>query len=80
MQSDTFDPAALRNALEKLSQFNLPIRITEFNLPGQHSRYYKDPNLRLSEAEEKAKAQSLVDYYRIYFSYPRVEGILMWGF
>ena len=80
LHSDTFDPAALRNALDKLSQFNLPIRITEFNLPGQHSRYYKDRSLRLTEAEEKAKAQSLVDYYRICFSYPRVGGILMWGF
>jgi GH35 family endo-1,4-beta-xylanase len=80
LHSDTFDPAALRNALEKLSQFNLPIRITEFNLPGQRSRYYQDRGLRLTAAEEKAKAQALVDYYRICFSYPRVEGILMWGF
>jgi len=80
LHSDTFDPAALRNALEKLSEFNLPIRVTEFNMPGQRSRYYNDHNLRLTEAEEKAKAQALVDYYRICFSYPRVEGILMWGF
>jgi GH35 family endo-1,4-beta-xylanase len=80
LHGDTFDPAALRNALEKLSQFNLPIRVTEFNLPGQRSRYYQDHSLRLTEAEEKAKAQALVDYYRICFSYPRVEGILMWGF
>ena len=80
LHTDTFDPAALRNALEKLSQFNLPIRVTEFNLPGQRSRYYRDRKLRLTEAEEKAKAQALVEYYRICFSYPRVEGILMWGF
>jgi endo-1,4-beta-xylanase len=80
LHTDTFDPAALRNALEKLSQFNLPIRVTEFNLPGQRSRYYENRNLRLTEAEEKAKAQALVDYYRICFSYPRVEGIMMWGF
>jgi GH35 family endo-1,4-beta-xylanase len=80
LHTDTFDPAALRNALEKLSQFNLPIRVTEFNLPGQRSRYYQDRNLRLTDAEEKAKAQALVDYYRICFSYPRVEGIMMWGF
>ena len=80
LHSDTFDPAALRNALEKLSLFNLPIRVTEFNLPGQRSRYYQNRNLRLTEAEEKAKAQTLVEYYRICFSYPRVEGILMRGF
>jgi endo-1,4-beta-xylanase len=80
LHGDTFDPAALRNALEKLSQFDLPIRVTEFNMPGQRSRYYQDRNLRLTEAEEKAKAQALVDYYRICFSFSHVEGILMWGF
>jgi endo-1,4-beta-xylanase len=80
LHSDTFDPAALRKALEALSQFNLPIRVTEFNLPGQRSRFYQDRSLRLTEAEEKAKSKALVDYYRICFSCPRVEGILMWGF
>jgi endo-1,4-beta-xylanase len=80
LHGDTFDPQAVRNALEKLSQFKLPIRITEFNMPGQRSRFYQDRNLRLTEAEETAKAQALVDYYRICFACPRVEGILMWGF
>ncbi|MGE5612215.1 MAG: endo-1,4-beta-xylanase [Bacillota bacterium] len=80
LHGDTFDPKALRNALEKLAEFNLPIRVTEFNMPGQRSRFYQDRNLRLTEAEEKAKAQDLVDYYRICFAQPRVEGILMWGF
>jgi GH35 family endo-1,4-beta-xylanase len=80
LHGETFDPQALRNALEKLSKFELPIRITEFNMPGQRSRYYQERNLRLTEAEETAKAQALVDYYRICFAHPRVEGILMWGF
>ncbi|MCY2955098.1 MAG: endo-1,4-beta-xylanase [Planctomycetota bacterium] len=80
LHGDTFDPKALRNALEKLAEFKLPIRVTEFNMPGQRSRFYKDRNLRLTDAEEKAKAQDLVDYYRICFAEPRVEGILMWGF
>ncbi len=80
LHADTFDPAALRNALEKLSQFNLPIRVTEFNMPGQRSRYYRDRASRLSEAEERAKAEALANYYRICFACPRVEGILMWGF
>jgi len=80
LHAETFDPAALRNALEKLSQFKLPIRITEFNLPGQRSKYYQDRTLRMTEAEEQAKAKALTDYYRICFAYPQVEGILMWGF
>jgi GH35 family endo-1,4-beta-xylanase len=52
LHTDTFDPAALRNALERLSQFNLPIRVTEFNLPGQRSRYYQDRDLRLRALEQ----------------------------
>jgi len=80
LHAETFDPKALHNALRKVSEFKLPIRVTEFNLPGQRSKFYKDSTLRLTEAEEAAKAQSLVDYYRICFSYPQVEGILMWGF
>lgn len=80
LHGDTFDPTALRNALNKLSQFNLPIRVTEFNFPGQRSRYYRDRSLRLNDAEEKAKAEALAEYYRICFACPKVEGILMWGF
>ena len=80
LHGDTFDPKALREALEQLSQFHLPIRVTEFNFPGQRSRFYHDRNLRMTEAEEKAKADALVDYYRICFACPAVEGILMWGF
>ena len=80
LHGDSFDPNALRNALERLAEFKLPIRVTEFNMPGQRSQYYRDRNLRLTEAQEKAKAQALVDYYRICFAHPRVEGILMWGF
>jgi GH35 family endo-1,4-beta-xylanase len=80
LHGETFDPAALRNALEKLSRFNLPIRITEFNMPGQRSRFYGDRAGRLTDAQEKAKAEALANYYRICFACPRVEGILMWGF
>jgi endo-1,4-beta-xylanase len=80
LHAETFDPVALRNALEKLSQFKLPIRVTEFNLPGQRSKYYQDRSLRLTEAEEQAKAKAIADYYRICFACPQVEGILMWGF
>ncbi len=80
LHGDTFDPKVLRSSLERLAEFKLPIRISEFNMPGQRSKYYKDRNLRLTDAEEKAKAQALADYYRICFAQPRVEGILMWGF
>jgi len=80
LHAETFDPKALHNALQKLSAFKLPIRVTEFNMPGQRSKYYKDRSLTMTDAEEKEKAQALADYYRICFAYPQVEGILMWGF
>jgi endo-1,4-beta-xylanase len=80
LHGDSFDPAALQNALAKLAEFKLPIRITEFNFPGQRSKYYGQRGARLSEEEEQAKARALTDYYRICFAQPAVEGILMWGF
>jgi GH35 family endo-1,4-beta-xylanase len=80
LHGETFDPQALRRALDQLAQFNLPIRVTEFNMPGQRSRYSEDRSLRLTDDQEQAKARALADYYRICFAHPRVEGILMWGF
>ncbi len=77
---DSFDPDALKSALDRLAQFKLPIRVTEFNFPGQQSKYYGDRGARLTDEEEQAKAEALVDYYRICFANPAVEGILMWGF
>jgi hypothetical protein len=66
-----------------LSQFKLPIRITEFNFPGQKSKYYKNEELRKSQLtaeEEQAKAAALTEFYRICFAHPQVTGIMMWGF
>jgi hypothetical protein len=34
----------------------------------------------MSAEEEAQKAKELVDYYKICFAHPAVEGILMWGF
>ncbi|MGQ9634637.1 MAG: endo-1,4-beta-xylanase [Bryobacteraceae bacterium] len=83
LHGDTFDAAGLRKALDELAQFNLPIRITEFNFPGQRSKYYAQPEnrkLALSAEEERAKAEAIRQYYRICFAHPAVSGILMWGF
>jgi endo-1,4-beta-xylanase len=40
LHDDSFDPATLQKSLDDLSQFQLPICITEFNFPGQRSKYY----------------------------------------
>jgi endo-1,4-beta-xylanase len=80
LHSDTFDREALRTALDSLAIFHLPIRITEFNMPGQRSKYYNNRNIVMTQQEEEHKAQEIIDYYRICFAHPAVKGILMWGF
>jgi endo-1,4-beta-xylanase len=80
LHTDTFDRDALRNALDSLAIFKLPVRITEFNLPGQRSRYYKEKINVMTPQEEESKAREIVDYYSICFAHPAVEGIVMWGF
>ena len=80
LHTDTFDRNQLKNALDSLAVFNLPIRITEFNMPGQRSKYYTEKILKMTPQEEELKAKELVDYYKICFAHPAVEGILMWGF
>jgi endo-1,4-beta-xylanase len=80
LHAESFDREKLRMALDSLAKFNLPVRITEFNMPGQRSKYYIKKITTMSPEEEEQKADDLVDYYRICFANPAVEGILMWGF
>ncbi len=80
LHSDTFDRNELKRALDSLAIFNLPIRITEFNMPGQRSKYLKDRVLTMTPQEEEQNARELVDYYKICFAHRAVDGILMWGF
>lgn len=80
LHAESFDRKELKNALDSLAQFNLPIRVTEFNLPGQRSKYYEKRNMKITAEEEEQKAKDIVDYYRICFAHLAVEGILMWGF
>jgi len=80
LHAEDFSRDTLRYALDVLAKFELPIRITEFNIPGQRSKFRKDRSLIPSKKEEKQFAQGLIDYYRICFAHPSVEGILTWGF
>jgi GH35 family endo-1,4-beta-xylanase len=70
----------LQHSLDELAKFNLPIRITEFNFPGQRSKYYQNREARLTPEEEQAKAAALKQYFRICFAHPAVTGIIMLGF
>jgi len=80
LHAETFDRAQLKRALDSLAIFKLPVRVTEFNMPGQRSKYYVDKIYVMTPEEEKVKAKELTDYYRVCFAHPAVEGILMWGF
>jgi len=80
LHGESFDPEALQNALDELGKIGLPVCVTEFNMPGQRSRYMRERNLKLTEQQEQAKAKAIAEYYRICFAHPAVEGILMWGF
>lgn len=81
LHTDTFDPDQLKNALDELAKFDLPIVITEFNMPGQRSKYHKERGRHIATDEDKLQfARELEAYYRICFAHPAVEGILMWGF
>jgi endo-1,4-beta-xylanase len=59
------DVAQVKASLDRLAQFGLPIRVTEFDV---------------NTDDEAKKAQFLGEFYRTCFAHPAVEGILMWGF
>jgi len=59
------DVEKVKRVLDRLARFNLPIKITEFDI---------------NTKNEKAKAKWLVDFYTVAFAQPAVNGILMWGF
>jgi GH35 family endo-1,4-beta-xylanase len=81
LHGDSFDPVALQKSLDVLSEFHLPIRITEFNFPGQRSKYYTgDRRAVMTPEEELAKAEALKQFFTICFAHPAVTGIMMWGF
>lgn len=80
LHAETFDRKELKRSLDSLAIFKLPIRITEFNMPGQRSRYHKENIKTMTPEAEAANAKELTDFYRICFAHPAVEGILMWGF
>lgn len=77
---ETFDRQQLKNALDSLAIFKLPVRVTEFNMPGQNSKFYGNRKVVMTPEDEDLKAKELSDYFRICFAHPAVEGILMWGF
>jgi endo-1,4-beta-xylanase len=46
LHGESFSKEKLKECLDSLGQFGLPIRITEFNMPGQRSKFYNDKSIR----------------------------------
>ena len=80
LHAETFDRGELQRALDSLAVFKLPIRITEFNMPGQRSKFHREKIITMTPEEEALKAKELADFYKICFAHPAVDAILMWGF
>ncbi|MDD5455082.1 MAG: endo-1,4-beta-xylanase [Candidatus Ratteibacteria bacterium] len=59
------DTARIKDILDKLSQFNLPIKITEFDV---------------RTLDETVKAENLRNVYTACFAHSSVDGVFMWGF
>ena len=78
LHGNTFDRDELKRSLDSLAIFNIPVLITEFNVPGQTATYKRDDVL--TEEQELQKAVDIVDFYTICFAYPIVKGIIAWGF
>ena len=58
-------PERFQSNLDKLAQFNLPIKITE---------------CLFTADDEQSIAEELRTYFQICFAHPNVEAIVMWGF
>ena len=58
-------PEKMLEILDRFSEFNLPIRITEFDFETD---------------DEKLQAEFTRDFLTVCFSHPRVDAVLMWGF
>jgi GH35 family endo-1,4-beta-xylanase len=80
LHGDTFDPAALKHALDSLARFKLPIRVTEFNFPGQRSKYYGQRDAQSIRRRRIGQGEGHYRLLQDLLRHPAVEGILMWGF
>ena len=65
MGGGSISAIAVYDRLNMLADLGLPIWVTEYDF---------------AAADEIARADALETFYRIAFSHPSVEGILMWGF
>ena len=66
----------LNNVLHDFSSIGVNLKITEFDVRfGEKNEFYK-----LSPMELKLQRDFTEDFFRLCFSIPKMEGIIMWGF
>jgi GH35 family endo-1,4-beta-xylanase len=63
--SDLTDPVKVFEILDRFARFQLPIKITEFDI---------------NISDEELQADYTRDYLTICFSHPAIESVLIWGF
>jgi len=71
MNHEFVNPEEIIIRFESLAELGLPIWVTEFDVDAPSS---------IDGIDEEKHAQYLEDFYRIAFSLPYIDGILMWGF
>ena len=64
-----YDPRHIYKILDRYSDFNLPIQITEVTIPAYSQ----------SEEDEAVQAEIIEKLYSIWFSHPNVEQIIYWN-
>ena len=69
LQGEHMTPQHMLKFLDLFSQFNLPLQITEITFP----------TLPEGEAGEKNQARITRDWYRLWFSHPKVKAISWWN-
>ena len=70
MAGEAWTPEELFDALDTVSDFNLPIHITEITFPCMGE----------GEIGEEKQAFLLENFYKLWFSHPKVEAITYWHF
>jgi hypothetical protein len=66
-----FPPSQLLETYEKFGELGLPLFISEITIP---------TNLEPGAAGEAIQAESLANLYRLWFSVPKMAGIVYWNF
>jgi uncharacterized repeat protein (TIGR02059 family) len=62
----SIDVAAVKSRIDKLSQFGLPIKVTEFDMDG-------------TSITQQNHANEVAKMMRLSFSHPSIEGFIIWG-